>query len=97
MAEIQSLLGLTRYYRRFVEGISIIASPLTKLTRKEVRFIWSEECEARFRELKDRLTSTSVLALPSGTKGFLVYSDVSKGGLGCVLMQHGCVIAYASR
>jgi len=69
---------------------------LTKLTRKEVRFVWLEECETSFRELKESLTSTLVLALPSRTKGFVVYSDASKGGLGCVLMQHGRVIAYAS-
>jgi len=66
------LLGLAGYYRRFIEGFSTIASPLTKLTHKEVRFVWSEECEASFRELKERLTSVPVLALPSGTKGFVV-------------------------
>ena len=81
---------------KFIEGFSTIASPLTKLTRKEVRFVWLEECETSFRELKESLTSTLVLALPSRTKGFVVYSDASKGGLGCVLMQHGRVIAYAS-
>jgi len=97
MAEIRSFLGLAGYYRRFIEGFSTISSPLTKLTRKEVRFVWSEECEASFRELKERLTSAPVLALPSGTEGFVVYSDASKRGLGCVLMQHGRVIAYASR
>ena len=80
-----------------LRGSHTIASPLTKLTRKEVRFVWSEECEASFRELKERLTSALVLALPSGIEGFVVYSDASKRGLGCVLMQHGRVIAYASR
>jgi hypothetical protein len=65
-------LGLVGYYRRFIEGFSTIASPLTKLTRKEVRFVWSEGCEANFRVLKDRLTSALALALPSGTEGFVV-------------------------
>ena len=97
VTEIQSFLGLAGYYWRFIKGFSTIASPLTKLTRKEVRFVWSEECEASFRELKERLTSAPVLALPLGTEGFVVYSDASKRGLGCVLMQHGSVIAYASR
>ena len=60
-------LGLARYYRRFIEGFSTIASPLTMLTRKEDRFVWSKECEASFQELKERLTSAPVLALPSGT------------------------------
>lgn len=90
-------MGLAGYYRRFIEGFSTIASPLTRLTCKEVKFVWSEECEGSFQELKKRLTSAPVLALPSGTEGFAVYSDVSKTGLGCVLMQHDCVIAYASR
>jgi len=95
--EIRSFLGLAGYYRRFIEGFSTIASPLTKLTRKEVRFVWSKEYEASFQELKERLTSAPVLALPSGIEGFVVYSDASKRGMGCVLMQHGRVIAYASR
>jgi len=97
VTEIRSFLGLAGYYWRFIDGLSTIASPLTKLTRKEVRFVWSEECDVRFRELKERLTSAPLLALPSGIEGFVVYSDASKGGLGCVLMQHGRVIAYASR
>ena len=72
--EIRSFLGLAGYYWRFIKGLSIIASPLTKLTRKEVRFVWSKEYEESFRELKERLTSAPVLALPSGIKGFVVYS-----------------------
>jgi hypothetical protein len=47
--------------------------------------------------LKERLTSALVLAIPLGIEGFMIYSDASKKGLGCVLMQHGKVIAYASR
>jgi hypothetical protein len=70
---------------------------LTKLTRKEVKFIWSKEYEEGFQKLKERLTSALVLAIPLGIEGFMIYSDASKKGLGCVLMQHGKVIAYASR
>jgi hypothetical protein len=97
VTEIQSFLGLAGYYRRFIKGFSTIASPLTKLTRKEVRFIWSKECEESFQELKRRLILAPVLALPFGTEGFMVYSDASRRGLGCVLMQYEKVIAYASR
>jgi hypothetical protein len=68
-------LGLAGYYRRFIEGFSIITSPLTKLTRKEVKFVWSEGCVANFRELKERLTSAPALALPSVIEGFVVYND----------------------
>ncbi|KAJ8769746.1 hypothetical protein K2173_005952 [Erythroxylum novogranatense] len=95
--EIRSFLGLAGYYRRFVEGFSLISAPLTKLLRKNVPFRWSEECQRSFEELKHRLTTAPVLAIPSGTGGFEVYSDASHQGLGCVLMQHGRVIAYASR
>ncbi|XP_042388084.1 uncharacterized protein LOC121980194 [Zingiber officinale] len=55
MQEIRSFLGLAGYYRRFVEGFSSIAAPLTRLTRKGVKFTWSEACEASFQELKQRL------------------------------------------
>ncbi|KAH0711565.1 hypothetical protein KY289_007524 [Solanum tuberosum] len=95
--EIRSFLGLAGYYRRFVEGFSTIASPLTKLTQKTVKFQWSEACEKNFQELKKRLITAPVLTLPEGTQGFVVYCDASRVGLGCVLMQNGKVIAYASR
>jgi hypothetical protein len=57
VTEIRSFLGLAGYYRRFVEGFSTIASPMTRLTRKEVKFEWSKECETSFQELNSRLTS----------------------------------------
>uniref|UniRef100_A0A6N2KN05 Integrase catalytic domain-containing protein n=1 Tax=Salix viminalis TaxID=40686 RepID=A0A6N2KN05_SALVM len=97
ITEIRSFLGLAGYYRRFIEGFSLIATPLTQLTRKNKKWVWSEECERSFQELKRRLTTAPMLTLPSGTEGFVVYSDASGKGLGCVLMQHGKVIAYASR
>jgi len=89
MTKIQSFLGLAGYYRRFIEGFSTIASSLTKLTCKKVRFVWSKEYEESFQELKKRLISAIVLAFPLGTEGFVVYNDAFKKGLGCVLMQHG--------
>nr|GEU70440.1 retrotransposon protein, putative, Ty3-gypsy subclass [Tanacetum cinerariifolium] len=61
------------------------------------KFVWNEEREKSFEELKQRLVSLPVLTLPSGSGGFQIYSDASKKGLGCVLMQHRKVIAYASR
>jgi hypothetical protein len=97
VAEIRSFLGLAGYYRRFIEGFSMIASPMTQLTRKEVKFEWSKKCETSFQELKSRITSALVLALLKGYEGFVVYSDASSKGLGCVLMQHRRVIAYTSR
>ncbi|RVW78377.1 Transposon Ty3-G Gag-Pol polyprotein [Vitis vinifera] len=97
VTEIRSFLGLAGYYRRFIEGFSKIALPLTKLTQKGVKFEWSDDCECSFQELKNRLVSAPILTIPSGSGGFVVYSDASHQGLGCVLMQHGRVVAYASR
>ncbi|KAM6587305.1 hypothetical protein CsatA_009910 [Cannabis sativa] len=97
VTEIRSFLGLAGYYRRFVEGFSKIAMPLSELTRKNQRFIWSDKCEKSFQELKQRLITAPVLALPSDQEKFVVYCDASRQGLGCVLMQADKVIAYASR
>ncbi|KAH0713646.1 hypothetical protein KY289_009605 [Solanum tuberosum] len=85
------------YYKRFMEGFSSIASPLTRLTQKKVKFQWSDDCEKSFAELKTRLTTTPVLTLPEGSNGYVIYCDASRVGLGCVLMQRGKVITYASR
>ncbi|MDE0547701.1 ribonuclease H family protein, partial [Microbacterium sp. C7(2022)] len=85
------------YYQKFVNGFSSIASPLTKLTQKKAKFVWTDECEKSFQTLKDKLMSTPILALPKGLEGFVVYCDASRIGLGCVLMQNSKVIAYASR
>ncbi|CAA7032390.1 unnamed protein product [Microthlaspi erraticum] len=95
--EIRSFLGLAGYYRRFVKGFATMAQPMTKLTGKDVPFIWSAECEESFSQLKEMLTTTPVLALPEPGKPYMVYTDASGIGLGCVLMQEGRVIAYASR
>ena len=86
VTEIRSFLGLAGYYRKFVEGFSKIAAPLTRLTRKEEPFLWSAACQQSFDELKRRLTSAPVLTLPSGQDGFVVYCDASRQSLGCVLM-----------
>ena len=84
---IKSFLGLAGYYRRFVEGFSSIASPLTILTQKMVKFQWSDDCEKSFVKLKTRLTTTPVLTLRGGSDGYVIYCDASRVGLGCVLMQ----------
>ena len=62
--EISSFLGLAGYYRRFIEDFSRIAAPMTRLTRKEVKFEWDDLCEEAFQELKMRLTSAPILIVP---------------------------------
>ncbi|WMV08301.1 hypothetical protein MTR67_001686 [Solanum verrucosum] len=95
--EVRSFLCLAGYYRRFVKGFSIIASPLTKLLQKEVNFIWDDKCQKSFETLKSLLTQDHILALPSEGKEYVVYSDASHNGLGCILMQKCKVISYATR
>ncbi|KAJ9556038.1 hypothetical protein OSB04_010652 [Centaurea solstitialis] len=137
--EIRSFLGLAGYYRRFIQDFSKIDVPLTKLTRKNERFVWGAEQEAAFDTLRRKLCEASVLTLPEGVEdltcwmsydieqpaitefrlqitsmlflssansstslmeswiNMTVYCDASYHGLGCVLMQRGKVIAYASR
>lgn len=94
---IRSFLGQAGYYRRFVEEFSSIASSLTRLTQKMVKFQWSNDCEKRFAVLKTRLTTAPILTLPEGSDVYVIYCDASRVGLGCVLIQRGKVIAYASR
>ncbi|KAA0047134.1 Retrovirus-related Pol polyprotein from transposon 297 family [Cucumis melo var. makuwa] len=89
VSEIRSFLGLAGYYRRFVEDFSRIASPLTQLTKKGIPFVWSPACESSFQELKQNLVTAPVLTVPDGSGNFVIYSDASKKGLGCVLMQQG--------
>ncbi|GAU50497.1 hypothetical protein TSUD_242400 [Trifolium subterraneum] len=97
VSEIRSFLGLAGYYRRFILGFSEIALPLTRLTRKGAAFVWDELCENSFNLLKQKLTSAPVLVIPDPDKNYVVYCDASHKGLGCVLMQDGAVVAYASR
>ncbi|XP_047966032.1 uncharacterized protein LOC125210532 [Salvia hispanica] len=95
--EIRSFLGLARYYRRFIKGFSKIARPMTQQLKKGVKVNWTPECEASFQLLKEKLTTAPVLAVPESGVNYVVYTDASKVGLGCVLMQNNKVIAYASR
>ncbi|WVZ84654.1 LOW QUALITY PROTEIN: hypothetical protein U9M48_031661 [Paspalum notatum var. saurae] len=97
VTEIRSFLGLAGYYRRFIKDFSKTAKPMTSLTKKNAKYVWSPNCEEAFQTLKNLLTSAPVLAQPDVTKPFDVYCDASGNGLGCVLMQEGRVIGYASR
>ena len=82
---------------RFIEDFSRLAAPMTRLTRKGVKFEWNDLCEKAFQELKRRLTSASILIVPEQGQRYMVYCDASRDRLGCVLMQYGRVVAYGSR
>ncbi|WVZ97761.1 hypothetical protein U9M48_043274 [Paspalum notatum var. saurae] len=95
--EVGSFLGLAGYYRRFIKDFSRISKPMTKLLQKNAKFAWGSKCDQAFQTLKNLLTTASVLIQPNITKPFDIYCDASGIGIGCVLMQEGRVIAYASR
>ncbi|GJR85537.1 putative reverse transcriptase domain-containing protein [Tanacetum coccineum] len=95
--EIRQFLGLARYYRRFIKGFSKIATSMTKLTQKGVKFDWGDKQESAFQLLKQKLCGAPILALPEESEDFVVYCDASHKGLGVVLMQREKVISYASR
>jgi len=76
--EIRQFLGLAGYYRRFIEGFSKIAQPLTSLTQKGTKFIWGDKQEEAFQLLKQKLCTAPILSLPEGTDDFVVYCDASK-------------------
>ncbi|GJW00860.1 putative reverse transcriptase domain-containing protein [Tanacetum coccineum] len=95
--EVRQFLRLAGYYRRFIEGFSLISKPLTKLTQKNKKYEWGSEEEEAFQTLKQKLCSAPILALPEGTEDFMVYYDASLKGYGAMLMQREKVIAYASR
>ncbi|XP_073154039.1 uncharacterized protein [Henckelia pumila] len=77
--EIRSFLGLAGYYRKFIKGFSSIAVPLTALIKKNAKFIWKPECQKSFDVLKEALTTTPVLAMPSGEGDFV--DEIQRFGL----------------
>ena len=90
-------LGIGRVFNRFIEDFSWLATPITRLTRKEVKFEWNDLCEKAFQVLKRRLTSAPILIVPVRGQRYTVHCNAAKEGLGCVLMQFGRVVAYGSR
>ena len=97
VTDVRSFLGLAGYYRWFVKGFSVIAFSLTKLLQKGVNFEWDDKCQSSFDQLKKILVEAPVLTQPTPGREYALYNDASKVGMGCVLMQDGKVVAYASR
>ena len=97
VTKVRSFLGLASYYRRFVKGFLMTVPPMTRLLQKNVRFEWSEKCQVSFEKLKAFLTEAPVFTQPTHGKEYVIFSDASLNGFGCVLMQEDKVVAYASR
>lgn len=105
VSEIKSFLGLAGYYRKFIEHFSEIASPLTKLTCKNGKFVWNREFQKAFELLKQKSVSAPILSYPQKEGKFILDTDASLYGIGAVLSQIQIengeeiekVIAYASK
>lgn len=99
--DVRSFLGLTSYYRKFIKGYAEKAKPLYKVTEKNQRFSWSEDCQISFKELKDALISAPILAYPTSEGNFILDTDASNLHMGAVLsqVQEGVekVICYFSK
>ncbi|KAA3461062.1 Retrovirus-related Pol polyprotein from transposon 17.6 [Gossypium australe] len=95
--KVRSFLGLAGYYRHFVKGFSMIVTLMTRLLQKDEKFEWSKKFQQSFEQLNALLTEAPVFVQPESGKHFVIFNDVPLKGLGCVLMQEGKVIAYASR
>ncbi|KAL4579110.1 hypothetical protein LXL04_015245 [Taraxacum kok-saghyz] len=93
---LQGFLGLTGYYRKFIQDYGIIAGPLTSMLRRN-KFLWGPESELAFGKLKDMLSNSPVLALPDFTTDFVVECDASGSGIGAILQQQGHPVAFFSR
>ena len=97
VTKVCSFLSLAGDYRRFVKGFSMTAAPMMRLLKKNVRFEWSEKCQVSFEKLKAFLSEALVLTQSTFSKEYVILSDASLNGLGCVLMQEGKVVVYALR
>lgn len=98
--QIQSFLGLTGYYRKYIQNYGQIAKPLTKLLKKDTKFNFDSNCKTAFEILKQSITSAPILKYPNDDKKFAITTDASKEALGGVLTQeydgHDMPIAYYS-
>ena len=90
-------MGITGYYRRFIEGFSRITNPITSLQKKGKKFKWIQKCEYSFKKLKTLLTTAPILRIANPNKYFIVFTDACNDGLCGVLTQEGHFIAYEYR
>ena len=92
VSEVRSFMGLVGYYRRFIEGFSMIVHPFNSLQKKGVKFERTSDCERSFQHLKHLLTSALILKIVDPNEDFIICTDACKEGLGGVLSQNGYVV-----
>ncbi len=104
--DVRAFLGLASYYHRYIPGLSMVAEPMTNLTRQGDNLVWDDACEGAFRTIKAALVSVPMLAYPTREGHFVLSTDTSDVGIGAVLEQEQeedrgqvvkRVIAYASK
>ena len=87
VTQVRQFVGLASYYRRFIEGFARVAAPLHRLTKQDVEFQWTGECQDALDMLKKKLVEAPVLVYPDFNVGFVLETDASYQGLGAVLSQ----------
>jgi hypothetical protein len=97
VTEVISFMGFDGYYRRFIKLFSKIASLITSLKKKGVKFEWTSKCEEHFQQLKDTLISALILKIVDPYEYFVVCTDAYKEGLNGVLIQKDHVVCYGSK
>ena len=85
--KLRSFLGMASFYKNFIENFSTLAAPLFYLTKQNIPFLWTEECENSFNKIKNSLESPTFLSYPDCEKPFILQVDASGQGLGYVLSQ----------
>uniref|UniRef100_A0A8C5QSG8 Gypsy retrotransposon integrase-like protein 1 n=1 Tax=Leptobrachium leishanense TaxID=445787 RepID=A0A8C5QSG8_9ANUR len=84
---VQSFIGFCNFYRKFIRGFSTIIRPLTRLTRQDIKFIWTEDAQKAFHKLKNMFTQAPILTLPDPTYPYVLEVDASEFAVGAVLSQ----------
>ena len=97
VSELRSFLGLTNYFRKFIQSYATVAAPLTAQTGKGNVLHWTDECRQAFEQIKALLADAPTMVLPDRTKTYEVVTDASIVGLGAGLLQDGHPIAFESR